>query len=540
MIFKYKSNKHAQRSVKQLFILSVAILACNGANAQNFPGWEAPVQGPEPVITNNNEENRVQVELRLSDAIAIMQANNNSIKQADKAVEIAKITRQKLNSLWFPFLSATGMYTHFSQDIKTKNTIGEIASEDGNILTPIKEALDGKVPSAQELVGILNQIFPSIGAQEIAGILQKVGSTIQTFANQISSATISVPIIDQNIASADLLATWPVFTGGKRIYSSKIGTKLVEQAENLKGITNESQTMLLISAYYSLKLSKEVIAVREQNLKSMTMLYNDAVKLKDAGMINKAEMLAAQVAMENAIREYENSNNAVKLVNKALKNMLNLKDSCSTISNVVPTTGYSNIVLIPDESYFNEQLLQNSKSLYAIELQEEVVKNRRRMAVSGYMPNIGVYAKQNVYSYHMPKNLAPRTVLGAGVVWNIFDGLNREMDIKLADAAMDELAVAKDKIYNELTLAVRAYLTQTQDAVYNIKALESTIELCNELINVRQKSFKEGMSTTTDVVNAQTALANAQLANSLAYFQYSVSLANLMIIWGIGEEYLGN
>lgn len=479
------------------------------------------------------------IELTLADALQILNAHNNTIKQADNAVEMAKATNQKLNALWFPHLSASGMYAHMSQNIESRNNMGKLISEDGNVLTPIKEALGGSLPTSQELAGILEKLFPHLGQEQIIGIIQKVGTTINEFASALSASTLTVPIIDKNVASMDVMASWPVFTGGKRIFSSKIGKLMIEQAENLRDLTYDNQTLLLINAYYTLKLSMHVVEVKEENVKTMTLLYNDALKLKDAGMINKAELLTAQVAAENAAREFESAKNSVSVVDKAIKNLLKIDDSTARISLINPVTDYANTTnLLPDEEYFNNLVHQNSKALKAIELKKSSLKNQRKIAASGYMPNVAVFAKQNLYSYHLPGYISPKTVLGAGLSWNLFDGLSREANIKLADKAITEAEITKDKTYDQITLGVRSYLTQAEDAMYNLKTLQTTLQLCNELIEIRQKSFKEGMSTANDVVTAQTALSNAKLATSLAKYQYSVSLANLMVICGIGYEFV--
>lgn len=497
------------------------------------------VVGNAHITEKDNKIEYNNIELTLSDALQILNANNNTIKQADNAVEMAKATNQKLNALWFPHLSASGMYAHMSQNIESRNNMGKLISEDGNVLTPIKEALGGSLPTSQELAGILEKLFPHLGQEQIIGIIQKVGTTINEFASALSASTLTVPIIDKNVASMDVMASWPVFTGGKRIYSSKIGKQMIEQAENLRDLTYDNQTLLLINAYYTLKLSMHVVEVKEENVKTMTLLYNDALKLKDAGMINKAELLTAQVAAENASRELESAKNSVSVVDKAIKNLLKIDDSTARVSLINPVTDYANTTnLLPDEEYFNNLVYQNSKALKAIELKKSSLKNQRKIAASGYMPNVAVFAKQNLYSYHLPGYISPKTVLGAGLSWNLFDGLSREANIKLADKAITEAEITKDKTYDQITLGVRNYLTQAEDAMYNLKTLETTLQLCNELIEIRQKSFKEGMSTANDVVTAQTSLSNAKLATSLAKYQYSVSLANLMVLCGIGYEFV--
>ena len=109
------------------------------------------VVGNAHITEKDNKIEYNNIELTLSDALQILNAHNNTIKQADNAVEMAKATNQKLNALWFPHLSASGMYAHMSQNIESRNNMGKLISEDGNVLTPIKEALGGSLPTSQEL-----------------------------------------------------------------------------------------------------------------------------------------------------------------------------------------------------------------------------------------------------------------------------------------------------------------------------------------------------------------------------------------------------
>ena len=76
-----------------------------------------------------------------------------------------------------------------------------------------------------------------------------------------------------------------------------------------------------------------------------------------------------------------------------------------------------------------------------------------------------------------------------------------------------------------------------QNAMDNIKALNSTLAMGEELVRVRVKSFKEGMATSTDVVDAEVLLAKVKLAFLLAFYQYDVALANLLSVCGIPESF---
>ena len=56
--------------------------------------------------------------------------------------------------------------------------------------------------------------------------------------------------------------------------------------------------------------------------------------------------------------------------------------------------------------------------------------NQLKISKSAYIPTIALFGKQTLYAENLPKNLMPRTLVGVGFTWNIFDGLNREANIR--------------------------------------------------------------------------------------------------------------
>jgi Outer membrane protein len=325
---------------------------------------------------------------------------------------------------------------------------------------------------------------------------------------------------------------WPVFTGGKRIYSGKIGKEIEGAAKNLNNTTIQTQYALMIQAYYSLKLCQEVIKVNNESVNCMTQLYNNAKSLLNNGFINKAELLVAQVAMEEAIRELENSKEAEKVAQNALSTII----GCT--GNTHPSSNFFIIADIPSQDYYNQLVIENNSQLKALDNQIGIISQQTKIAKSNYLPNIALFAKQNIYSYNVPKNLSPRTVIGAAAQWTLFDGLNREKSIKVSNLEYNKLLESRTQIEKDLILAAHKLRSNMIEALNNLKVLTSTINLSTELLRVREKSFAEGMANSTDVVTAQTMLAKAKIASHLAYWQFDTSLAALLALCSNIEDFI--
>ena len=331
----------------------------------------------------------------------------------------------------------------------------------------------------------------------------------------------------------DASVTWPVFTGGKRIFANKIGKTMVGIAEVNREQVNADQQSKLIECYFGLRLGQRVVTVREATYNSLKTHYDQALKLEQNGMINRAERLFAQVSMDEAKRELESARKDLEVAQQALKSLIDV-DADSEISTTTALFINENI---PSADYFKELVPVNNYLVNQLKLQENIAGNELKIGRTGYLPTIALFGKQTLYSNGVDKYLMPRTMIGVGFTWNIFDGLSREKKIRQARLTSQTLAIGKDKAVTELKVGVDKYYTQLQNALDNVKALNTTLEMSEELVRIRQKSFQEGMATSTEVVDAEVMLSKVKTAFLLAYYQYDVALINLLSICGIPESF---
>ena len=250
-------------------------------------------------------------------------------------------------------------------------------------------------------------------------------------------------------------------------------------------------------------------------------------------MINRAERLFAQVNMEEAKRELETARKDLGVAAQSLKNLINIEEQ----TEITTSTSLFINESVPSVSHLKNMIPFNSYVVNQLKLQGDITDNELKIAKSGYFPTIALFGKQTLYNHGASKYLLPRTMIGVGFTWNIFDGLEREKRIRQAKITGQSIAIGQDKAINDLEVAVDEFHTQMQNAMDNVKTLHSTLEMSNELVRVRVKSFREGMATSTDVVDAEVLLAKVKLAFLLAYYQYDVALANLLSVCGIPDSF---
>ena len=61
-----------------------------------------------------------QHQLSFNEALQLLHKGNQSLKIADKGIDIARAERGKLNAFWMPSLQSTGAFVHLSEKIEVK------------------------------------------------------------------------------------------------------------------------------------------------------------------------------------------------------------------------------------------------------------------------------------------------------------------------------------------------------------------------------------------------------------------------------------
>ena len=437
--------------------------------------------------------------LSFDDALRQMQQGNRSLKIADKGIEAARTERDKLNALWYPSLQGAGTFVHLSEKIEVKQPLSQFTD-------PAKDFVHNLIPDDQFISSILDQI---------------------------GSHTLAFPLAPRNLSTVGLTAEWIVFSGGKRIRAGKIGNAMIDIARENREQTDATQRVLLAESYFGLRLAQEVVRVRQDTYNSLKRHYENALKLEAAGMIDKAGRLFAQVNMDEAQRSLEASQKEAAVLQNALRTLLNIRDTCS-IQPVSPL--FINAVL-PAKEEFLQTMQTENYTVNQLQLQSHIAKQQLRIEQSGYLPDIAVFGKQTLYAHGIQSNLVPRTMIGVGFTWNLFDGLAREKRIRQSKITQQALSIGQEKAKDDLSVGIDKLYTQMQKAQDNVRALNTTIELSEELVRIRKKSFTEGMATSTEVIDSETMLATVRVARLAAYYEYDVALMNLLALCGTPEEF---
>jgi outer membrane protein TolC len=326
---------------------------------------------------------------------------------------------------------------------------------------------------------------------------------------------------------------WPLFTGGKIKGANDAAKAELSISEEELRKTEGNLLTELATRYYGLSLGIQVLKVRQQMMDAAEQHYNDAQKLFDNGMIAKVEFLHAKVSRNEAERELKEAERNINIIRSGLGATLSF-DSTVTI---LPASHLFINKELSDVSYWIAKAYNENPQIKQIEGKRDLINIKSKVNKGDYLPTVAMIGTYNLAE----KNLSPyipEWMVGVGLKWSLFEGLGRHNTLK-ADKTMEyQVNFAEQKAHSDL----KAYLTKLYETLQmqmeQKNELEGTLELAEEYSESTQKAFKEGMATSTSVVEAFTKVAQVKALRLKIFYDYDVTLAKLLQTSGAPEQYI--
>jgi outer membrane protein len=188
-----------------------------------------------------------------------------------------------------------------------------------------------------------------------------------------------------------------------------------------------------------------------------------------------------------------------------------------------------------------EEAVEQAKKYRPELLQSEIVIEQADKNVTltraPYLPALSVsanYLKQGENPIAQEYPFGPSEVKTAQAVleWRFWAWGQSKDELAAARYNMKKAQENKTELLDNIILQVREAYVDTLEAEYNIEVTEKAIEQAEEDFRINQSRFKAQLSTTTNVLDAQTRLTRAKINYYNALYSYRISLMRLA--WATG------
>lgn len=461
-------------------------------------------------------------ELSFNEAWIEVLKHSDALRAKNEDLNIALFKKDVAKDLYLPSVTLSALYTHLDKPLEAKmDDLG--ASLDKNAL----HAVVGGIAKGASNAAYTEALNAGKSSAEAMSIAQKTANDLLLSFSKITSdlQNASIELSKQDIFTSSVRAVWAVFTGGKRSGANIIANGQIKEAKALYEMAKQGQFEDLANIYFGVVLSREIAKTKQEVQESFQKHYNHAQKLYSQGQIAKIETLSAKVRLDKAIVDTKKAKRNYEIAQIALKSLLH-----STKLVITKTNLFTNQNL-PNLNTFLSKTLSSYPGLELIESKKDQTKGLVKVEKGEFYPQVFVFGNYNLYKDDsiLSENI-PDWMVGVGVNYNLLDSHGRRGKLDMAysnslkasfmyEDAKRKLSVLVEKTYKIAKLALEEY-----------EGLNSSIELGEESVRLREKSFMQGMATSLDVIDAQLFLQGVKTQRLVASYKYVLALSRLLAL----------
>jgi outer membrane protein TolC len=336
------------------------------------------------------------------------------------------------------------------------------------------------------------------------------------------------PVILNNY-SARATIQQPLFTGW-RLRSMSDNASYQAEASHRDLDRDKAELIYGIkAAYWNLYQANEVERLADENVTRISAHLNDIENLSKQGLATNNEVLKIRVQLSNSAIMQSDAQNAVRIATLSFNSTIGIDLN----SDVVPTS-----LLTSTEKDFPEvqkllaTALARRPDVQAMEWRLKASDAGIIAARAGWLPQIFLtgnyyYARPNPRIFPATDEFKDSWDVGISLqfdLWNNLTALHQTSAAKAQyEQTKDALATMKDGITLEVT---QSYLNFNQ-AKQRIHLSELGVEQANENYRVTAEKFKAGLTTNSELLDAEVSLLQAKLQLTQARVEYELAEARL-------------
>ncbi|MDO7252987.1 TolC family protein [Helicobacter cappadocius] len=358
---------------------------------------------------------------------------------------------------------------------------------------------------------------------QIAGLFPPLSGLLQTIASPID-------ISKQDVILGALNIIYPLYLGGARIYASKIASLEAKDAFEAYRLKKLATFEDLIKIYYGVVLNQDIVKVLKSIEEGHYTHYQNALKMQNAGQIARIEVLSAQVAYDRAKTKTRQAEDSLQIAQLSFDSILGVKQQ-----KFYPSSSLSIDMQkrLPNVDFFVNETLLSYPALKTLSNKSLIAKEYKKLQISKFLPQVGFFG-----SYIMKENnsilnnMIPNWYVGIGARLPIITPGGRIHKYEATRLAELQVNALNTQAIKDMKLLAQKTYQETVSALQEYKSLDSSIELAKENLKLQEEAFKQGIATSSQVIDSRNALSSVLIEQKVASYRYITLLASLMALSG--------
>ncbi len=418
-------------------------------------------------------------EISLDEAIQTALAQNKSLENSWRDVEKASKDLEIVGRSYYPSLDVQTSYTH----------LGEAPS----VPTGQYEVSESLLPSSTKIIN---------------------GDKI-TFNNRfLIPKTVEG---ESGSYSTTLSLNQPLYLGGTVALREKMTTLSHELSLLNYQQKKEEVIFNVIQSYYGVLMAQGMIDIRENALEVVEEHLRIVNANFEAGVSLKQDLLQTTIEKRRAEQELTAARNQLNLARKRLAQLLQL-DQLSFAVNAPHNTPQ----IVMDSKILVEQAYQNRIELKSLALNRSLLKVNQKLAGNPYRPQVALNGSYNWQGQEFMEGGSWRMTIGASMP--LYEGGKASLQDDKYQLDLEKLAASRSNLKEAMEIELNSIVLSLEESAEKIELETLSVANAEENLELASKSYRAGMGSNLDVINAQIRLRQAQIGKLQAEYQHEQDL----------------
>ncbi|MDH5298390.1 MAG: TolC family protein [Desulfobulbaceae bacterium] len=344
-----------------------------------------------------------------------------------------------------------------------------------------------------------------------------------TYADQTDSA------LSDHTYSSTFSVEQPLYRGRALVTGVALGELAVSDAELAASKARDALVLQVHDAYYGLLSTQRLEQETTQALERLQAHRRDARAFFDAGLIPKNDLLQSEVQEAQGEQDLLAAQNRTSM-SRARLNLL-LRRPVEEAVTVLDALVYKPRPVVAWEALLRKAL-DNRPEISRQRLATQQAEERIILARADHLPSVTLsasYQKNGGDYFAAPPYAGASEVKTAQAVasWKFWTWHQGADKVAAARQQVRQSKEGEAQAADGVTLEVREAYLNLMEAEKNIAVTEKAIRSAEENYRISEARYQAQVTTSTEVLDAQTLLTRARTNYFVALHKYNMALATL-------------
>jgi len=378
------------------------------------------------------------------------------------------------------------------------------------------------------------EFFPTLNARY--GYIKRDNPTLQTLGTGAGQVDVLVnPEDEYNFVTS---FSQPIFTGFALYNQYKIADLGLDIAEFTEKLTRQDVILDAKNAYFLILKAQKLMDVADDTVKQIAAQKDVAENMYQVGMSPLNDLLQSQVQLANAKQALITAKNNLDLTRSQFNTLL--RRQVNSPVSVVDILDFTPWVQSIEDCL--SQAKNNRLEIQVTDLEIQIAGKDYKLSQRDFYPSVnlvGTWTKRGTdWDVDGGEGIGDKDFwdIRATATWDFWQWGRTRYGVKEKLSRLSQAKLRKEQVLDNIDLEVKQAYLKVQESQKNITTIEKAIEQAKENLRITEERYKEQVSTTTDVLVAQTLLTETMTNYYNALYDFKIAKA--ILYRALGQEVL--